>query len=351
METTTIASPWLWAGFVAFVVALLALDLGVFHRRDRVVGTREALVWSGAWIALALAFGAGVLWRFGADRGWEFLAGYLIEKSLSVDNLFVFVVLFGALGIPPLYQHRVLFWGILSALVLRGAMILGGAALLTRFHWLIYVFGAFLVATGVKLWLQRGAEAHPERGLAIRVVRAAVPSTRRLDGHAFFTRENGRRVATPLFLALIAIEATDVIFAVDSIPAILAVTDDPFIVFTSNIFALLGLRSLYFALAGLVGRLTYLKAGLAAVLAFVGAKMMASGWLKVSPMASLGVIAAIVGTAIAASLLRERRAARRVAEGLRPSPGEPAAPRGVAPPHSPAPADDRRPSARAAAAT
>ncbi len=351
MELTTVASPWIWAGFVAFVVAMLALDLGVFHRKDHVVGTREALAWSGVWMALALVFGAGVFWRFGSDRGWEFLAGYLIEKSLSVDNLFVFVILFGALGIPALYQHRVLFWGILSALLLRAAMIVGGAALLGRFHWLVYVLGGFLVATGVKLWLQRDAEAHPERGLAMRLVRAVVPSTSHLDGHAFFTRENGRRVATPLFLALVAIEATDVVFAVDSIPAIFAVTDDPFIVFTSNIFALLGMRSLYFALAGLVGRFAYLKVGLAAVLAFVGAKMMASGWVKVAPMASLGVIAAILGAAVAASLLRERLDARGRAEEVRPSPAAPAAPRGAAPPRSPAQAGDRRPSARAAAAT
>ncbi len=350
MELTTVASPWIWAGFVAFVVALLALDLGVFHREDRVAGTREALAWSGVWVALALVFGAGVFWRSGAERGWEYLAGYLIEKSLSVDNLFVFAVLFGALGIPPIYQHRVLFWGILSALVLRAAMIFGGAALLARFHWLIYLFGGFLVATGVKLWLQRGAESHPERGLALRLVRRIVPSTSRLDGHAFFTREGGRRVATPLFFALVAIEATDVVFAVDSIPAIFAVTDDPFIVFTSNVFAILGMRSLYFALAGLLDRFTYLKTGLAAVLAFVGAKMIASGWVKVAPLASLGVIAAILGAAVAASLLRQRRAAR-TAEGVRPIPAAPAAPRGAAPPRSPAPAGGRTPSARAAAGT
>jgi len=304
VDLATVASPWSWAGFVAFVVGMLALDLGVFHRKEHVVGTREALAWSGVWVALALVFGGGVFWRLGADRGWEFLAGYLIEKSLSVDNLFVFAVLLGALGIPAVHHHRVLFWGILSALVLRAAMIFGGAALLARFHWLVYLFGAFLVATGVKLWFQRNSESHPERGLAMRLIRRAVPSTSHLDGHAFFTRENGRRVATPLFLALVAIEAADVVFAVDSIPAIFAVTDDPFIVFTSNIFALLGMRSLYFALTGLLSRFAHLKTGLAAVLAFVGLKMLASGWVKVPPLASLGVIVAILGAAVAASLLR-----------------------------------------------
>jgi TerC family integral membrane protein len=235
---------WEWGGFLALVLALLALDLGVLNRKDHVIRPREALGWSALWIGLGLAFGAFVWARHGADSGLEYLTGYVIEKSLSVDNLFVFVVVFGSLGIPALYQHRVLFWGIVSALVLRGAMIAGGAALLHRFHGVIYVFGAFLVVTGAKLFLAREAEPHPERSAAFRALRRVVPGTSRFDGHRFFTREAGRRVATPLFFALAVIEVTDVVFAVDSIPAIFAVTEDPFIVFTSNVFAILGLRSL-----------------------------------------------------------------------------------------------------------
>jgi tellurite resistance protein TerC len=307
METSaSIGTPWLWAGFVGFVLAMLALDLGVFHRKDHVVRTREALIWSGVWIALALLFGAGVFAWFGPEPGMEFLTGYFIEKSLSVDNLFVFVVVFAALGIPAVYQHRVLFWGILTALVLRAGMILGGAALLHRFHWLIYVFGGFLVLTGVKLFRQRTESQDPEQSLPLRLVRRLVPSTSRLDGSAFFTRENGRRVATPLFLALAAVEFTDVVFAVDSIPAIFAVTDDPFIVFTSNVFAILGLRSLYFALAGMVDRFIYLKTGLAAVLVFVGLKMTAAGWIKIPAVASLLVVLGILAGAVVASLWRTR---------------------------------------------
>src|SRR5512144_230009 len=280
-----------WGAFGAFVLAMLAIDLGIFHRKDHVVRPREALVWSGIWVALSLAF-AGYVWnRHGAGSGLEFLTGYVIEKSLSVDNIFVFVVIFGALGIPPLYQHRVLFWGILSALVLRGAMIAAGSALLERFHGIIYVFGGFLVLTGVKLLLERGKAPHPAKSAPFRLLARIVPGTPRFAGHAFFTKENGKRLATPLFFALVLIEFTDVVFAVDSIPAIFAVTQDPYIVFTSNIFAILGLRSLYFALAGLVDRFTHLKAGLALVLVLVGAKMLASGWVKVPPALSLGAIA------------------------------------------------------------
>jgi tellurite resistance protein TerC len=214
----SVGSTGLWVGFLVFVVAMLALDLGVFHRKSHAVGFKEALVWSCVWVALAL-FNAFVAWRFGPVRGLEFLTGYLIEKSLSIDNIFVFVVIFTALGIPALYQHRVLFWGILSALVLRAGMIFAGAAMLARFHWLIYVFGAFLVLTGIKLFVQRGKDAHPEEGWSLRLARRLIPSSARLDGDRFFTRENGKRLATPLFLALVLVEITDVIFAVDSIPA------------------------------------------------------------------------------------------------------------------------------------
>jgi tellurite resistance protein TerC len=302
-----------WGLFGALVLVMLALDLGVFHRKDHVVGPREALAWSAVWIALALGFGGYVWARHGSGPGLEFLTGYVIEKSLSVDNIFVFVVLFGALGIPALYQHRVLFWGILSALVLRGAMIGAGAALLERFHWIIYVFGGFLVLTGVKLFLARGAAPSPEKSPLFRLLRRAVPSTPRLDGNRFFTVEGGRRVATPLFFALAMIELTDVVFAVDSIPAIFAVTRDPFIVFTSNIFAILGLRSLYFLLASFVERFTYLKPSLAVVLVFVGAKMGLTGAVKIPPALSLAVIVAILATGVVASVVAARRASRSAA--------------------------------------
>lgn len=312
MTPQSIGSPLLWIGFLVFVVAMLAIDLGVFHRKAHVVGAREALAWSSVWIALALIFNVGVWQVFGAQRGVEFLTGYVIEKSLSIDNIFVFVVIFSALGIPALYQHRVLFWGILSALLLRAGMIFAGTALLSRFHWLIYVFGAFLVVTGVKLFLQRGKEEDPSGGWALRQARRLIPSTDKLDGDRFFTIENGRRVATPLFMALLLVEVTDVIFAVDSIPAIFAVTSDPFIVFTSNIFAILGLRSLFFLLAGAVDKFRYLKVGLSAVLVFVGSKMALVDWYKVPPAASLAIIAALLGCSIAASLWVSRREASRL---------------------------------------
>jgi tellurite resistance protein TerC len=312
---------WEWVGFLGFVLALLALDLAVLNRKDHVIRPREALGWSALWIALALAFGGFVWARFGSAPGLEYLTGYVIEKSLSVDNIFVFVVIFGALGIPPLYQHRVLFWGIVSALVLRGAMVAGGAALLHRFHWIIYVFGGFLLLTGAKLLLARGGVPHPERSAWFRALRKVVPATPCFDGNRFFTVENGKRLATPLFFALVLIEASDVIFAVDSIPAIFAVTDDPFIVFTSNIFAILGLRSLYFLLASFVERFTYLKPSLALVLVFVGAKMAAMDLVKIHPGVSLGVIVAIIGTGAVLSVLRARREDARLEPG-----GAPAAP-------------------------
>lgn len=305
----SVGSPALWAGFVIFVLAMLALDLGVFHRKAHAVGFREALAWSAVWVGLALLFNAGV-WRwFGPERGLEFLTGYLIEKSLSVDNIFVFVVIFSALGIPAIYQHRVLFWGILSALVFRAMMIFAGAAMLARFHWLIYVFGVFLVLTGAKLFFQRNTELHPEDGWALRMARRLIPSADRLDDHRFFTRVGGRLVATPLFMALLMVEVTDVVFAVDSIPAIFAITSDTFIVFTSNIFAILGLRSLFFLLAGLVDRFMYLRVGLAAVLVFVGAKMTVVDFYKISPLVSLCVVVFLLGSSVAASLVASRGAA------------------------------------------
>lgn len=307
----SIGSPALWGGFVAFVFAMLALDLGVFHRKSHAVAPREALVWSAVWIGLALLFNAFVAWRFGAQFGIEFLTGYLIEKSLSVDNIFVFLVIFSGLGIPLQYQHRVLFWGILSALVLRALMIFAGAALLERFHGLIYLFGAFLVFTGVKLFLDRGKEEHPERSPLMRWAQRWIPSTPRLHGDRFWVLENGRRVATPLFMALLMVEITDVIFAIDSIPAIFAVTRDPFIVFTSNIFAILGLRSLFFLLADLMDRFVYLKVGLSAVLIFVGGKMALIDFVKIPPPVSLAVVLSLLGGAVLASWWKTRRSSPR----------------------------------------
>jgi tellurite resistance protein TerC len=302
----SVGTPWMWGGFLALVVALLTLDLGVFHRKDRAIGAREALSWTVVWIALSLGFCGLVWWRFGGDRGVEFLTGYLIEKSLSVDNLFVFVLVFASFKVPPRYQHRVLFWGILTALVLRAAMILGGTALLQRFSWLVYVFGAFLVVTGLRLLKHREGEHDPEKSWAFRAIRRVVPATTKMEGHHFFVREAGRWVATPLFLALALIEISDVVFALDSIPAIFGVTLDPFIVFTSNIFAILGLRSLYFAMASLLGRFEYLKVGLALVLVFIGAKMAASGWIHIPSAVSLLVVAALLGGSVAFSLRRTR---------------------------------------------
>ena len=318
MELQTIGTPVLWIGFVLFVVAMLALDLGVFHRKAHVVGFREALSWSVVWIGLALVFNAVVWWQFGSQKGVEFLTGYLIEKSLSVDNIFVFVVIFTALRIPALYQHRVLFWGILSALLMRAVMIFAGAAMIARFHWLIYVFGVFLILTGVKLFFQSGKEAEPQQNWAMRLAYRLIPSTERFDGSRFFTMENGRKVATPLLMALILVEITDVIFAVDSIPAIFAITLDPFIVFTSNIFAILGLRSLYFLLAGLVDKFRYLKVGLAAVLVFVGVKMTIVDLYKIPPVWSLVIVMSLLGASVAASLVASRNEGVR---GARPDPG------------------------------
>jgi tellurite resistance protein TerC len=304
---TTVGTPSLWIGFLAFVLGMLALDLGIFNRKDHVIGAREALLWSLMWIALALVFGAGVFHFLGRSSGHEFLTAWVVEKSLSVDNLFVFVVLFQALRIPRELQHRVLFWGILSALVLRAIMIVGGAALLARFHWLTYVFGAFLVWTGWKLWAQEEGDAGAGGVRILERVRRLLPTTPALHGHAFVVREGGRLVATPMLLALVAIEVADVAFAVDSIPAVFAVSSDPFIVFTSNIFAILGLRSLYFLLAVLVGRFVYLRPGLSAVLVYVGVKMMVVRWVKIPPAVSLAVVLGILGVAVVASWLATGR--------------------------------------------
>jgi len=298
----TIGSPALWAGFTLFVLALLALDLGVFHRKAHVVGFREALGWSAIWVVLAVAFGAGVWHLYGEQRGLEYLTGYLIEKALSVDNIFVFVVLFSAFAVPAVYQHRVLFWGIVGALVMRAVFIVLGAALIQRFHWVLYVFGAILVLTGVKLLLQRAQQVHPEKNPLFRLFRKLVPAVGDYHGQSFTVVKDGKRFATPLLLVLAAIEATDLVFAVDSIPAIFAVTNDPFIVYTSNIFAMLGLRAMYFLLADVVTRFQYLKTGLALVLVFVGAKMLIADLYKVPIVVSLLVVATLIFGSILVSL-------------------------------------------------
>ena len=303
MHVESIGSPGLWAAFLAFVVAMLALDLGVFHRHSHRVTVKEAAGWSLAWVVLALAFAAGLGARFGHDRALEFTAGWLIEKALAVDNIFVFVVIFRAFAIPEVLQHRVLFWGVFGALVLRAGFVLAGGAFLAHFHWGIYLFGAILVATGLKLLFERGEELHPEDNLLVRLFRKIVPVTNELHGDRFFVVRDGRRVGTPLLLALVTVEVTDVIFAIDSIPAIFAVTSDPFIVFTSNIFAILGLRSLYFLLAGVLDRFAYLKVGLAAVLVFVGSKMVLSDVVKLPIEVSLGTIASILAASALASVL------------------------------------------------
>ncbi|HET9930695.1 MAG TPA: TerC family protein [Polyangiaceae bacterium] len=308
MSLDTIGSPPLWIGFVVFVLSMLALDLGVFHRKAHEVSLKEALGWSLVWVALAAVFNLGLYIWAGPDKALEFATGYLIEKALAVDNIFVFVVIFAAFGVEAIHQHRILFWGVLGALVMRALFIFAGAALLQRFHAAIYVFGALLAVTGVKLLLQREQEPSPERNIVVRALRKIVPFASGPHGGRFFVKEHGRRVATTLLLALLAVEFTDVVFAVDSIPAIFAVTRDPFIVFTSNIFAILGLRSLYFLLAGVITRFVYLKTGLALVLIFVGAKMLLVEVVKVPIGLSLAIIALVLGGSIGLSLLRTSRA-------------------------------------------
>ena len=308
MEIASVATPALWAGFTGLVLALLAVDLGVFHRRAHAVGVREASIWSAVWVSCALAFNAYVWWAFGPERGTAFLTGYLIEKALAVDNIFVFYAIFAYFAVPAAYQHHVLFWGILGALVMRAFFIFLGAALIQQFHWVMYVFGAILVVTAVKLFAMSEEGVHPERNAVYRLVRRVIPSVPDYHGSRFTVVQGGRRYATPLLVALILIEWTDLVFAVDSIPAIFAVTTDPFIVYTSNIFAILGLRSLFFVLAGVVGKFHLLKPCLAGVLAFVGAKMLLADVYEIPIGASLGAVAGLIAAGVVGSLLFPRRA-------------------------------------------
>lgn len=305
MDVPSIGSPALWAGFVAFVLVMLGLDLGLFHRKAHVVSLKEALAWSVVWVTFAGLFATGVWWFHGSERALEFTAGFVIEKALAVDNLFVFVVVFSTFGVPVVQQHRVLFWGVIGALVMRAGFILAGGALLAHFHWAMYVFGAVLVLTGLKLLFQKELAPDPEKNFAVRWMRKLLPVAPNSSNTTFFERRQGALFITPLFLALVTVEVTDLIFAVDSIPAIFAVTQDPFIVFTSNIFAILGLRSLYFVLADIISRFALLKVGLALVLMFVGVKMLLMDVFKIPIVASLLVIFVILGGSVVLSVLKK----------------------------------------------
>jgi tellurite resistance protein TerC len=312
-----------YALFLLFVVAMLAIDLGVFHRTSHTVSIREAGTWTAVWITLAMLFAVGLWLRNGSEQALAFVTGYIIEYSLSMDNIFVFVLIFSFFAVPPAYQHRVLFWGILGALVMRGIMIGLGAALIDRFHWIIYVFGAFLVFTGIRMAFHQDEEVHPESNPVVKLFTRFVAVTPNYDEDRFFVRHAGKLLATPLFVVLIMVETTDLIFAVDSIPAIFAVTTDPFIVFTSNVFAILGLRSLYFILRGAVDKFHYLKIGLSAVLTFVGIKMLAGYWYHLPVGISLAVIALLLGGSIVASLIRSRRIEANTTSGVTPHPSNP----------------------------
>jgi tellurite resistance protein TerC len=299
-----IGTPLQWGVFFALVGVMLALDLGVFHRKDRRTSLREALFWSIFWTILAFVFNYWIYSKFGSETGLQFLTGYVIERSLSFDNIFVFIVIFNYFAVPAEYQHRVLFWGILGALISRGLFIALGTTLLEKFEWLIYVFGAFLVYTGFKILRDGETEVHPEKNPVLRLFQRFVPLTSQYHGKHFFVREGGRWVATPLMLVLVVVEATDVVFAVDSIPAIFAITLDRFIIFTSNIFAILGLRALYFLLAGLMHQFRYLGLGLGLVLMFIGTKMLIHHWVEIPTNWSLGAVLGILTLAVVASLLR-----------------------------------------------
>jgi tellurite resistance protein TerC len=294
---------WFWIGFIGFVLAMLALDLGVFQRNVHEVRPKEAAIWTGVWVGLALIF-AGGLWRFyGSEPSLTFLTGYVIEESLSMDNIFVIVLIFDYFLVPKAYQHRVLFYGILGALVMRGLFIALGAALLARFEWIIFIFGAMLVVTGVRMAFKHDESFDADQNPIVKVVRKIFPLSRDFHGKHFFTVENGRKLATPLLLVLVLVEFTDLIFAIDSIPAIFGVTRDPFIVYTSNIFAVMGLRSLYFLLASVIEKFHLLKYGLAVILTFVGLKMIGEHWVHIPILLSLAVIVGVLLVAIAASLI------------------------------------------------
>jgi tellurite resistance protein TerC len=301
-EVSLTASPAAWVLFNAFILVMLALDLGVFHRKAHVIGLREAAIWTSVWVALALVFNLGIFFYAGTEIALEFLTGYVLEKSLSIDNIFVIVMIFGFFSVPARYQHRVLFWGVLGALVMRGVFIGLGTYILHHWHPVSYVFGGLLLITGIRMALRRDDVPDLHRNPVVRLARRLLPISRDYYGTRFFVRESGVLVATPLFLVLLMVELSDIVFATDSIPAVFAITDNPFIVYTSNVFAILGLRSMYFFLADVVRRFVYLKYGLSLVLAFIGAKMLIADFVTIPTIASLGVIACVLTLSIFASM-------------------------------------------------
>jgi len=303
MPTQTI----IWIGFNLFVVLLLMLDLGIFHKGNRAISIKESLIWSVIWILVALAFNAGVYFWYGSEKALAFLTVYIVERSLSVDNIFVFLLVFSYFCVAPQFQYKILFWGILGALVMRAAFILAGVALIHRFEWLIYVFGAMLVYIGIKLAFEKEKEIHPEKNPVVNLFKKFFPVTHDHANGRFFTKIDGRFFATPLFLVLIVIETTDVIFAVDSIPAALAISTDSFVIYSANVFAILGLRALYFALAGAMETFHYLNYGLSVVLTFVGVKMLLADFYHISTIRSLGIITLVLAVSIVLSLLKPRK--------------------------------------------
>lgn len=307
---TSVGSPLVWTVFAVVIVAALAIDLGVFHRKAHAVPVREAATWVGVWVTLALGFNLFVYQRFGAPRAMEFLQGYLLELALSVDNVFVFLIIFRYFHVPREVEHRVLFWGVLGAVIARGIFIVAGAAMIQRFHFTIYILGAFLVYTAGKLLFQRSDAIDPAANPVLRLFRRLVPTTQDFEGDRFFVRRDGRTMATPLLAVLVVVEASDVMFAVDSIPAVFGVTTDVFVVYTSNIFAILGLRSLFFLVEGLVRKLRFLKYGVAVILAFIGVKILIEPWYRVPVAASLATLAGILAISAIASLLIPERGPR-----------------------------------------
>ncbi|MBI4719649.1 MAG: TerC family protein [Chitinivibrionia bacterium] len=311
---------YLWIGFHFFLGTMLAIDLGIFQRKAHAPTVREALAWTAVWVGIALLFGIGIYVFQGAKLAVQFYTAYLIEESLSVDNIFVFLMIFSHFRVPPAFQHKVLFWGILGAIVFRLTFILAGVALIKEFHWIIYLFGAFLIFAGIQMAFQKTKEIHPDRNPVFRMLRPFMAS-RNYDDARFFIRRNGRLLVTPLFVVLMVIESSDIVFAIDSVPAVLSITLNPFIAYTSNALAILGLRSLYFALRGLMSMFHYLHYGLAAILVFVGVKMLASDFVKIPPPAALLVIAVILIVAILASLIHQSRSAQSNPEEQAPRNG------------------------------
>jgi tellurite resistance protein TerC len=321
--THSVGTPLFWTSFLIIVLILLAVDLGIFHRKAHEVKPREAMLWSLVWVLLSCAFGSWIYLHLGSQKGLEFFTGYLIEYALSVDNVFVFILIFSYFAVPRHLHHRALFWGILGALVMRAAFILIGTALLQAFHWVIYIFGAFLIYTGFKVLRQKDTEVEPERNPVVRLFQRMFPMVASYSSGSFFTRSGSRWFATPLAVVLVTIETTDVVFALDSIPAVFGVTTDPFMVYTSNVCAILGLRSMYFLLAAVVNRFVYLGTGLGLVLMFVGAKMVSSGIFQIPIGAALGVVATVLAVSIAASLIwPPRKTGRTLTEGQTLVPSE-----------------------------